>query len=133
MTTDISQRVQTQVSILNRYFIDGQTLATPAGFSAALYRENLDKMVADLQREGFTDASIVAVAAASGCSPITHRDGAFLNYHLVILTGNRILDPLYAGREPLDVGSYAARAFPEEQGVKLWSKTGEGRYQTRLQ
>lgn len=129
MTTDIG-RIQTQVGILNRYFIDGQTIRTAAGFSPVLYRQNLDGMVGALQAAGFSDASVAAVA---GDGPITHRDGAFLNYHLVAVAGNRVLDPLYAGQEPLDVGTYVERAFPGQEGVKLWRQTAPGKYQKLFQ
>ena len=128
-STDIGK----QVEILARYFIDAQTLATPAGFSAALYRSNLDGMLAELHEAGFQNAAVVAVA---GDGPITHRDGAFLNYHLVVVDGERVLDPLCGEREPLEKSTYAARAFPGEIGVHLWKQTRAdepGKYQTMLQ
>lgn len=120
-----------QVAILDRYSIDGQTIQTPAGFSAALYRQNLDAMLYDLREAGLSDAAVIAVNAVDG--PLTHADGAFLNYHLVVYAGGKIFDPLYGGKEPISVEGYAKRVFPKENSVRLWVQTAPGQYHRPLQ
>ena len=125
-----TEDIRKQVAILDRYFISRQTIHTFAGFSPALYRQNLDAMLHDLQEAGLSDASFVAVTADDG--PLTHVDGAFLNYHLVIYSGGQIFDPLYGGKEPLSRDTYVNRVFPGENSVRLWQQTAPGKYQQEL-
>lgn len=137
MTANQTQDITKQVGILREFHIEPQTIATAAGFSQALYKTNLDSMVDALHAAGFEDARRVAVARVVGkkelSTPITHRNGAYLNYHLVVVSGEKVFDPLYVGQEPVSLDKYLGDAFPNEEGVCLWEQTGPGKYQRPLQ
>ena len=128
MTISLQASIETQVGILRLYHIDPQTIQTHGGFSDVLYRNNLDLLLDNLRRGGFNDARVVAVTADDG--PLTHKEGAFLNYHLAVVCDGKVYDPL--AREPMDVDMYASRVFPGENGIRLWEETAPRKYQKQV-